>query len=60
MRLGQGGSRDSPMLTSYSQVEKCIAADVFALGLVLWLMCTGALPCEWDHTCIMMCSVAEN
>ena len=26
-----------------AQVGKCIAADVFALGLVLWLMCTGAV-----------------
>ncbi|CAE7943744.1 drkC [Symbiodinium sp. KB8] len=27
-----------------NEVEKCIAADVFALGLVLWLMCTGIRP----------------
>ncbi|CAE6920173.1 Tak1 [Symbiodinium natans] len=26
------------------EVEKCIAADVFALGLVFWLMCTGMRP----------------
>jgi hypothetical protein len=30
-------------LNSKSLQEQVIAADVFALGLILWFMCTGAL-----------------